>query len=61
MRGNEPERRRVAVELRFAAIDGAPSLLPTLKNALGMSASVTYRDVLRRLADLIDPDKEMEE
>ncbi len=61
MRGNEPERRRVAVELRFAASDGTPRLLPTLKDALRMGASVTYRDVLRRLADLIDPDIEREE
>ncbi len=61
MRGNETERRCVSVELRSAANDGTHNLLLTLKDALGMSAFVTYRDVLRELADLIDPDIEREE
>lgn len=49
------ERRRVAETLRGQARDSMPyGMLNTLKGAVGIEDG-TWRDVWRRLADLIDP------
>ncbi len=54
------ERKRVAKRLRYAASDGTANVTSTLKHVLRLGASDTYRDAFRRLADLIDPDGEVE-
>ena len=56
MTATSDERREAAGCLRGLAHDGiAGNVLPYLKGAVGLPARRTYRDVLLRLADLVDP------
>lgn len=50
----DERRKAVAERLRYIASDGTDNPMGSLKYALGLPVTATYRDVLRELAGLID-------